>query len=58
MQTPAKALAIATPVSLPAVIAATVAAGPRLVLWVMWACWVVLAVTTAAVLAADRRQHT
>ncbi|MEV4335739.1 hypothetical protein [Streptomyces sp. NPDC049590] len=57
MPTPVKALTVATTVSLAAVICATVAAGPQAVLWVIWACWAVLAGTTAAVLVADHRRR-
>ncbi|MFE6757006.1 hypothetical protein ACFVDQ_25915 [Streptomyces sp. NPDC057684] len=58
MQTPVKALTIATTASLAALVAATVAAGSQVTVWVPWACCAALAVTTAAVLVADRRKPT
>ncbi|MFF4552673.1 hypothetical protein [Streptomyces sp. NPDC001422] len=56
MQTPVKALVIATPVSLVALAVATAAAGSQPTIWVLWAAWALLAGITAAVVIADRRQ--
>ncbi|MFE2042361.1 hypothetical protein ACFXAZ_15800 [Streptomyces sp. NPDC059477] len=53
-----KALTIATPMSLLALTATTVAAGMQpTVIPVLWAVWAMLAVTTLAVAVADRRQR-
>jgi hypothetical protein len=49
-----RACVIATVASLAAVVAATVAAGPRV--W-LWAAWGVLAAVTVAVVVADRRKR-
>ncbi|MFF7871938.1 hypothetical protein ACFZCT_36630 [Streptomyces qaidamensis] len=57
MPTSLKALAVSTTSSLVAVVMVTVTAGPQIVLSIMWAYWAALAVTTVALVVADRRQR-
>lgn len=54
MQTPVKALVVATTASLVAVLAAAVAGSAPAWLWV---AWVALAVVTAGAVVAERRQR-
>ncbi|MFG2434624.1 hypothetical protein [Streptomyces sp. NPDC048508] len=58
MQTPVKALVIATAASLVALAVVTAVAGSQPTIWILWTAWALIAVTTAAAVVADHRQQT